>query len=127
MKFAIGVVVMGLAFLMFLLFANGAPNSTPLLGIVGILLVFTIAELFISPVGLSASTKLAPKNFRTQMVALYFLSVALGTSIAGALAGYYDPTNEVPYFTILGLIAIALGVALFFGVKPVLKLMSGVR
>ncbi|AZS38423.1 Di-/tripeptide transporter [Microbacterium lemovicicum] len=126
-KFAIGVVVMGLAFLMFLLFANGAPNSTPLLGIVGILLVFTIAELFISPVGLSASTKLAPKNFRTQMVALYFLSVALGTSIAGALAGYYDPTNEVPYFTILGLIAIALGVALFFGVKPVLKLMSGVR
>jgi len=126
-KFSIGVIVMGLAFLLFLPFADGAPNSTPLLAIVGILFVFTLAELFISPVGLSVSTKLAPKNFRTQMVALYFLSVALGTSIAGWLAGYYDPTDEVPYFTILGAIAIVLGIALFFAVKPVLALMRGVR
>ena len=126
-KFALGVMVMGVAFLLFLPFANGPANATPLLAIVGILLVFTIAELFISPPGLSVTTKLAPARFHTQMVALYFLSVALGTSIAGWLAGFYDPTDEVPYFTILGLIAIALGVALFFGVKPVLKLMSGVR
>ena len=63
----------------------------------------------------------------SQMVALYFLSVSLGTSIAGWLAQFYDPTNEVPYFTILGFIAIILGVALLFSVKPVLKLMKGVR
>jgi proton-dependent oligopeptide transporter, POT family len=126
-KFSVGVIVMGIAFLLFLPWANGAPNSTPLLAIVGILFVFTIAELFISPVGLSVSTKLAPKSFHTQMVALYFLSVSLGTSIAGWLAGYYDPTNEVPYFTILGAIAIVLGIALVVSVKPVLTLMRGVR
>lgn len=126
-KFALGAIIMGIAFLLFLPWANGASNSTPLLAIVGILLVFTIAELFISPPGLSVTTKLAPERFHTQMVALYFLSVALGTSIAGWLAGFYDPENEVPYFTILGLIAIALGVALFLSVKPVLKLMRGVR
>ncbi len=61
------------------------------------------------------------------MVSLYFLSVALGTSIAGWLAQFYDPTNEVPYFTILGFIAIGLGIALLFAVKPVLALMKGVR
>lgn len=126
-KFSLGAIIMGVAFLLFLPFANGPANATPLLAIVGILLVFTIAELFISPVGLSASTKLAPQHFHTQMVALYFLSVALGTSIAGWLAGYYDPTNEVPYFTVLGIIAIALGVALLLSVKPVLALMRGVR
>ena len=126
-KFALGAIIMGIAFLLFLPWANGAPNSTPLLAIVGILLVFTIAELFISPPGLSVTTKLAPERFHTQMVALYFLSVALGTSIAGWLAGFYDPEDEVPYFTILGLIAIALGVALFLSVKPVLKLMRSVR
>ena len=48
-------------------------------------------------------------------------------SIAGWLAQFYDPTNEVPYFTILGFIAIGLGVALLFAVKPVLALMKGVR
>ncbi len=126
-KFGIGAIVMGVAFLLFLPFANGPANATPLLAIVGILLVFTIAELFISPPGLSVSTKLAPARFHTQMVALYFLSVALGTSIAGWLAGFYDPRNEVPYFTILGAIAIVLGIALLLATKPVLALMKGVR
>jgi len=126
-KFSIGAIVMGLAFLLFLVWANGGQNTTPLLAIVLILLVFTIAELFISPVGLSASTKLAPQAFHTQMVALYFLSVALGTSIAGWSAQFYDPDNEVPYFTILGAIAIVLGLALWASVKPVLRLMRGVR
>ncbi|GAA1858578.1 peptide MFS transporter [Microbacterium koreense] len=126
-KFAVGAIIMGTAFLLFLPWANGPANSTPLLAIVGILLVFTIAELFISPVGLSVSTKLAPERFHTQMVALYFLSVALGTSIAGWAAGFYDPHDEVPYFLLLGAIAIALGVALLASVKPVLTLMKGVR
>jgi POT family proton-dependent oligopeptide transporter len=126
-KFSLGTIVMGLAFLAFLIFAGGGANSTPLLGIVGILFVFTVAELLISPPGLSVTTKLAPARFHTQMVALYFLSVALGTAIAGWLAGYYDPNNEVPYFTVLGFIAIALGIALLLAKKPVLALMRGVR
>ena len=126
-KFALGSIIMGIAFLLFLPWANGAPNSTPLLAVVMILFVFTVAELFISPPGLSVTTKLAPKRFHTQMVALYFLSIALGTAIAGWLAQFYDPTDEIPYFTVLGLIAIVLGIALWLSVKPVLALMRGVR
>src|SRR5699024_313109 len=75
-KFAIGTVLMGGAFLLFLP-VPGGEHTAPLLALTGILLVFTLAELFISPVGLSLSTKLAPRRFTTQMVALYFLSVAL--------------------------------------------------
>ncbi|WP_194396784.1 peptide MFS transporter [Microbacterium atlanticum] len=126
-KFSLGAMIMGVAFLLFLPWANGAPNSTPLLAIVLILFVFTIAELFISPPGLSVTTKLAPELFHTQMVALYFLSIALGTAIAGWLAQFYNPEDEVPYFTILGGIAIVLGLALLAAVKPVLRLMRGVR
>ncbi len=126
-KFAIGAIVMGLAFWLFLPFANGAANSTPLLAIVGILFVFTLAELFISPIGLSVTTKLAPAAFHTQMVALFFLSVALGTAIAGQLAELYDPKNEVPYFGFLGLIAIVVGGGLIAASRPVLRLMRGVR
>ncbi len=126
-KFALGSMIMGVAFLLFLPFANGPANSTPLLAIVGILLVFTIAELCISPPGLSVTTKLAPRRFHTQMVSLYFLSVSLGTSLAGLLAGFYNPDDEVPYFTTLGPIAIVLGGLLWLGSKPVLALMRGVR
>jgi POT family proton-dependent oligopeptide transporter len=126
-KFGLGTIVMGVAFLLFLPFAGGGPNSVPLLGLAGILFVFTIAELLLSPVGLSLSTKLAPEAFRTQMVALFFLSVALGTAMSGTLAGYYSEDNEVPYFGILGAIAIVLG-AVVLAISPMLRrLMGGVR
>ena len=126
-KFALGAIIMGAAFLLFLPFAGGAANSTPLLAIIGILFVFTVAELLLSPIGLSAATKLAPAAFHTQMVALFFLSVSLGTAISGWLVQFYDPHNEVPYFSILGGIAIVVGIGLLVSVKPVLALMRGVR
>jgi len=126
-KFAAAAVIMGAAFLLFLPFSGGTANSTPLLAIVGILLVFTIAELLLSPVGLSVATKLAPAVYQTQMVALFFLSVALGTAISGWLVRFYDPENEAPYFATLGGIAIVIGVGLAVAAKPVLGLMRGVR
>ena len=127
LKFAAGTIVMGIAFLLFIPFANGGSASTPLLALVGILLVFTIAELLISPVGLSISTKLAPKVYRTQMVALFFLSIALGTAISGQLASFYDPNNQVPYFGILGAIAVVIGLLLALITPFVRRLMAGVR
>jgi POT family proton-dependent oligopeptide transporter len=127
LKFAAGTVIMGLAFFLFLFWAGGGRNSTPLLAMVGILLVFTIAELLISPVGLSASTKLAPQAFQAQMVALYFLSVALGTAMAGQLAKLYTPATEGVYFGIIGGVAIVIGVLLAIISPWVLRLMRGVR
>ena len=112
MKFGLANIVMGVAFLLFLPFANGGPDTVPLPAIAGILFVFTIAELLLSPVGLSAATRLAPRAFTSQMVALFFLSVALGTALSGVLSDFYDPTDEVPYFGILGLVSIVLGVVL---------------
>jgi POT family proton-dependent oligopeptide transporter len=126
-KFAGGAIVVGLAFLLFLPFSGTGPHGTPVIAIVLILLVFTVAELLLSPVGLSVATKLAPERFRTQMVALFFLSVALGTAISGRLAGVYSPSDEVPYFGVLGIVAIAVGVVLLLLAKPVLRLMRGVR
>ena len=112
---------------MFIPFAGGGANSTPLLGLAFILFLFTMAELFLSPIGLSVATKLAPKAFRTQMVALFFLSISVGTTLAGILAGYYDRDNEIPYFAFLGGTAIVLGVILGVFVPLLKKTMRGVR
>ena len=126
-KFGLGTLVMGLAFWAFLL-TPGGENTAPLvLLLAGILLVFTLAELLISPVGLSLSTKLAPERFHTQMVALYFLSVAFGTAMAGKLGGYYDPADETGYFLLLGAVAVAVGALVLVFTKPITRLMAGVR
>lgn len=126
-KFAMSTIVMGVAFLLFIPMAGTAPNSAPLLGLVGVLFVFTLAELLISPVSLSLATKLAPELFRTQMVALLFLSIALGTAMAGVLAGYYSDRNQVNYFGILGSVAIVVGAVLVALTPVIRRLMSGVR
>ena len=75
----------------------------------------TLAELLLSPIGQSVTTKLAPAVFGTQMIALFFLSVSLGTTLSGILAGFYTEGNEITYFLALGGTAIVLGVALAIG------------
>lgn len=126
-KFGLGTLGVGVGFLLFLPFVGTGKNGTPVLALVLILFVFTIAELLLSPIGLSVSTKLAPARFRTQMVALFYLSVAIGSAASGKLAGLYDPKNEAPYFSVLGIIAIVIGALLVIAGRPVLKLMRGVR
>lgn len=127
MKFVIGTVLMGAAFLLFLPMVGSGKNASPLLALVGILFVFTMAELCLSPVGLSLSTKLAPAAFPTQMVALNFLSVSFGTAMSGKLAEYYSVDSEAPYFSTVGGVAIGVGVLLFLGIPFIRKLMRGVH
>jgi POT family proton-dependent oligopeptide transporter len=127
MKFVLGTVLMGAAFLLFLPMVGSGKNASPILAMVGILFVFTIAELCLSPVGLSLSTKLAPAAFRTQMVALNFLSISFGTAMSGKLAEYYSVDDEAPYFSTVGLVAIGVGVLLFLGIPFIRKLMKGVH
>lgn len=124
-KFSMGIIGVGIAFLIFL---TQAGNMSVNVGwIVLILFVCSMAELAISPVGTSLSTKLAPVRHRVNMVALYFTSVALGTVLAGWLAKFYSLETEVPYFTSLGIGTIVVGLILWSLHKWITKRMIGVR
>ncbi|KWX65714.1 peptide MFS transporter [Mycobacterium sp. NAZ190054] len=124
-KFAYGVIGMGLAFLCFVPLAGF--SAVPALLVMVVLGVFAVSELLLSPIGLSVTTKLAPEAFRAQMMALYFFSVGIGTSMSGVLAGYYDPSREVAYFGVLGGVAVAVGV-IVFAVSPwISRHMEGVH
>jgi len=125
-KFACGTAGMGVAFLLMLLMPAGE-NTAPVWGLVLIMGVFAGSELMLSPIGLSLSTKLAPKAFHTQMVALFFLSVSMGTALSGTLARFYDENNEGPYFATLGLVAVAAGGLLAVASPGIRRLMSGVK
>ena len=124
-KFAYGVIGMGLAFLCFVPLAN--VSAVPALVVLVILGVFAVSELLLSPIGLSVTTKLAPEAFRAQMMALYFFSVGLGTSMSGVLAGYYDASREVAYFGILGGVAVVAGIVVFAIAPWISSQMEGVH
>ncbi|GAB3621346.1 peptide MFS transporter [Glutamicibacter endophyticus] len=124
-KFGLSLVIVGSAFLCFIPLES--LTMTPLLALVGILFLCTVAELLLSPIGQAVATKLAPAAFGTQMVALFFLSVSLGTTLSGVLAGYYTPGNEIPYFISMGGTAIVLGVCMMAATPALKKLMGSVR
>jgi POT family proton-dependent oligopeptide transporter len=126
-KFAYGVIGMGVAFLLFLPTAGTTGKAVPALLVAVILAAFAVSELMLSPIGLSVTTKLAPQAFRAQMMALYFFSVGLGTSMSGVLAGYYDPSCEFAYFGIIGAVAIAVGLVVFALSGWISRLMEGVH
>src|SRR5699024_5907521 len=121
----IGIILMGAAFLLFIPMAPVA--AVPVLWIAMIMLCATLGELSLSPVGLSLTTKLAPSAFPVLMMALYNLSVALGTSLSGALAQFYSAENEVAYFGTLGAITISIGLLMLLIARPVRTGMRGVR
>ena len=90
-------------------------------------LLHTMGELALSPVGLSATTKLAPHRFVGQMMGVWFLGASLGNILAGLLAGEFsgDTVSEFPdlYLQIvLTLSGFALLLLVFS--KPIRKLMG---
>ncbi|WP_067892841.1 peptide MFS transporter [Nocardia vaccinii] len=126
-KFAYGVMGMGVAFLLFVLLAGFDGKTVPALLVFFILGVFAISELMISPIGLAVTTQLAPEAFRAQMMALYFFSVGIGTSMSGVLSDYYSPHHEVAYFGIIGLVTIVVGIVVHLLAPRVSRLMEGVH
>ncbi|MGY4099694.1 peptide MFS transporter [Nocardia sp. R16R-3T] len=126
-KFALGVIGMGLAFWMFILFSGSSGKSVPALAVLLILGGFAVSELLLSPIGLSVTTQLAPEAFRAQMMALYFFSVGIGTSMSGTLARFYDADHEFAYFGITGAVAIGAGLIVVALTPWVSRHMAGVH
>ena len=126
-KAGLSLILIGIAFLLFLPFANSDAHSTPLLWVCLILLLFVFAELLISPIGLSFSSKVAPKVFQSQMIAVFFLASGVGTALSGVLGGYYDAANQTPYWSSVGAASIVLGLLALTLTKPMLKALRGIR
>jgi POT family proton-dependent oligopeptide transporter len=72
-------------------------------------------------------TKLAPERATSLMMGVWFLASAVGNYLGGRAASFYE-TLELP--TLFGLVAavpIVAGVLLALAVKPIKRLMGGVR
>lgn len=126
-KFALGVIGMGVAFWLFVPMSGSTGRAVPALLVLAIMAVFAISELLLSPVGLAATTRLAPEAFRAQMMALYFFSVGLGTSMSGTLARFYDPGHEFAYFGITGTVVVCAGLIVAAVAPWISRFMAGVH
>jgi POT family proton-dependent oligopeptide transporter len=123
-----GLGLLGLAAGFFVL-AWGAANatSTSLVSpswLVVTYFLHTVGELCISPIGLSAITKLSPARRVGQMMGIWFVGAALGNLIAGLVAGQLETMPSDDLFRTVAMITGGVGV-LALVLSPVFKKMTG--
>ncbi|ASU78432.1 peptide MFS transporter [Actinopolyspora erythraea] len=128
-KFTGGLFFVALGFLWVViagLFRNEQDLLNPLM-IAFVFVLFTIGELMLSPVGLSATTKLAPDAFSSQTMGLYFLAPALGQGVAAQIAKLYSEQHQDLYFGGVALVTFALAALLALISPRVKSYMHGVN
>jgi len=121
-KFSFGLLFAGLSFLVILLpaYFGGTDTLVNPLWLVLSYLIVVLGELCLSPVGLSATTKLAPAAFSAQTMSLWFLSNAAAQAINAQIVKFYSTDNEMIYFGVIGAMAILLGIILFI-ISPMIQ------
>jgi len=128
-KFSLGLISLGAGFAVLALGATytlGGEQVSPMWLIVTYLL-HTIGELCLSPVGLSAMTKLAPVRVAGLMMGVWFMSNAVGNYIGGRLASFYEALPLPALFGVIAAFAIGAGLILAVFVRPMNRLMGGVK
>lgn len=126
-KFALGLIQMGLGFLVMYGASRFVINGETVLPtwLFFTYLIHTTGELCLSPVGLSAISKLSPKRFVSQMMGIWFLGSALGNILAGLLAGRFnaDSLHDFPalYLQIIA-IGVGSGIILLLLSRPIRRL-----
>ncbi len=133
LKFAFGLLLLGIGFAAMVAasFIVVKGNSALPTWLLLTYLLHTSGELFLSPVGLSAVTKLAPKRLVGQMMGAWFMSVAFGNLIAGRVAGEFDqevikedPSLLPDIFTFITLFTLGAGLIILI-LSPLIKKLTG--
>ena len=116
MKFAISVLIIGgSAFILgygFQIWPGGAKLS-PWWFLAVVFIIQTVAELFLSPVGLSTTSALAPKSFASQTMSLWLLTTATGQGLAGFIISRTENIANSTYYYGLGAVTVAVAIILF--------------
>ncbi|MFO1442315.1 peptide MFS transporter [Bacillus sp. Bva_UNVM-123] len=128
-KFSLGLLFAGLSFIVILVpaYFGGAESLVNPLWLVLSYFIVVIGELCLSPVGLSATTKLAPAAFSAQTMSLWFLSNAAAQAINAQIVKFYSPATEMIYFGVIGGASIVLSVILFILAPKIQGFMKGIR
>jgi len=94
-KFALGLFMLAIGYYIMVVASKVALTGVKAssLFLISTFLFHTIGELFLSPVGLSAYTKLAPKKYLSQLMGIWFVAAALGNLFAGLFAGGFNAEN----------------------------------
>ncbi|HRW28542.1 MAG TPA: peptide MFS transporter [Emcibacteraceae bacterium] len=139
-KFGYSLLIIGAGYVIFA-WGMGLDDSTSksFLWLIFIYFMLTLAELFLSPVGLSMVTKLSVPKIVGMMMGTWFLFTALGNNVAGwisslmgseevgAVSGTLDMTSTMDLYYLIGYVSAGVGIFILILTPPLRKGMHGVH
>ena len=119
-KMGIGCMLLGGAFVVMIAASKavGAGERGSLLWLLATTWLVTIGELYLSPIGLSLVTKVAPARMVSMLMGMWFLSSFFGNYLAGFIGGFYETMSKDAFFTMLLAMGIGAGLIFFAANKP---------
>jgi proton-dependent oligopeptide transporter, POT family len=124
-KMAIGAFLLGGSFIFMVVGAKViGTGKGSLLWPVFATLVLTVGELYLSPVGLSLVTKVAPVRIVSLMMGCFFIANFLGNVLCGFIGQLYTTMSADMFFILLMALGMGVGVALWAFNKPINRAMS---
>lgn len=119
-KMGIGCVLCGLAYVVMILAAKAAPDAekASVLWLAGTVFIFTMGELYLSPIGLSLVTKVSPKPIVSMMMGMWFLSSFFGNYMTGFIGTFYSSMTKDAFFSMLCAMGVITGIIFFILKRP---------
>lgn len=119
-KMGMGCILLGLGFLPLMYVASymGADQKISFLWLALSTLVYTMGELYLSPIGLSLVTKVAPTQIVSMMMGVWFLANAFANYLTGYLGTFYEKMSHESFFAMLAALAVAAGLAILALSRP---------
>jgi POT family proton-dependent oligopeptide transporter len=119
-KMALGCIFLGLSFLFMLLpvASMGADHKVSLWWLVAFYAVYTLGELYVSPIGLALVTKVAPARIVSMMMGMWLMSYAVGNWIAGNIGALWEKMSMSSFFMLAAAIPIVAGVVIWAVSRP---------
>ncbi|SFJ56223.1 MULTISPECIES: peptide MFS transporter [unclassified Bacillus (in: firmicutes)] len=130
-KMALGMILLGVGYLALTLavLKTGSDEAhittkASLLFIVITYMFHTIGELFLSPIGLSMVTKIAPVKLTSLLMGVWLAGSGFANKLSGILAAYTQSLGYLEVFSSIGIIVIVLGLILLMFSKKIAHMME---
>jgi POT family proton-dependent oligopeptide transporter len=125
-KFTFGLLFAALGFAVLALAAHFAADGSRVspLWLVLVYLLHTIGELCLSPVGLSAMTRLAPARIAGLVMGAWFLAASVGNYLGGAVASLYESFSLPMLFAAITGVALVATACMALSIKPLTRMLG---
>ena len=119
-KMSIGCILLGLSYLVLIPAARevAAGGKASLIPLTVTTVILTVGELYLSPVGLSLVTKLAPPRMVSMLMGMWFLSSFFGNLLCGQIGRLWSKMPHEAFFIMLTAFACGAGVVMALLLKP---------